>query len=67
MTVTIKHLDNGFKHTFKTVMSAEKFLNAPLKKALTRLKEEELEFFGETKDIHIWKNHYKTNFVLSYD
>ena len=48
-------------------MSAEKFLNAPLNKALLRLKNKELEFFGESKDIHIWKNHYKTNFVISYD
>jgi len=67
MIITIEHLDNGFKHTFNTVLSAEKFLNTTLKRALLRLKNKDADFFGEDKKIHIYKNHYKTNFILSYD
>ena len=67
MIITIEHLDNGFKHTFNTVLSAEKFLNTTLKRALLRLKNKDADLFGEDKNIHIYKNHYKTNFILSYE
>ena len=67
MTITIKHLDNGFKHTFNTVISAEKFLNMSLRSAIRRLRYKDYEFYNHDKVIHLRKNHYKTNFVISYD
>lgn len=67
MTITIKHLDNGFKHNFNSVLSAENFLNIKLTNALLRLRNKDLEFYGDSKDIYLWKNNRKTNFIITYD
>lgn len=67
MVITLEHTDNGFKHTFNSVLSAENFLNINLRGALLRLRNKELEFYGGSKDIYLWKNNRKTNFIITYD